>query len=108
MTSSLSKREINRQRWFERIQDWKQSGQTQKMYCQHHHLGMPSFQRWHRIFTTERQPKASPSMAFLPVNIIEPKTSRLVLMVNDNLRVEIPSHFDEDTLKRLVQALQAS
>ena len=29
----LTKREINRQRWLERITDWQQSGLSQKAYC---------------------------------------------------------------------------
>jgi len=111
MTSSLSKREINRQRWFEHIQEWKQSGLTQKAYCERHHLGTPSLQRWQRIFSANEQAtsakRASP-VTFVPVNIIEPDSSGLVLWINDNLRIEIPSHFDEGTLKRLVQVLQAS
>ena len=45
MISSLSKREINRQRWLERIRAWEQSGLTQKAFCEQRHLGLASLQR---------------------------------------------------------------
>lgn len=111
MTSSLSKREINRQRWFERVQDWKQSGLSQKAYCGQHHLGVSSLQRWQRIFSADAQatpPKRASPVTFVPVNIIEPESSGLVLWINDNLRIEIPTRFDERTLKRVVRVFQAS
>jgi hypothetical protein len=66
MSSSLSKREINRQRWYERIEDWKQSGLTQKAFCERHHLGLASFQRWRRIFMTQVQPRELSPVSWPP------------------------------------------
>ena len=34
MNPSQTKREINRQYWFVRIEAWKQSGLTQKAFCE--------------------------------------------------------------------------
>ena len=48
MASSLPKRAINRQRWLERIRAWEESGLTQKAFCEQHHLGLASLQRWRR------------------------------------------------------------
>jgi len=45
MSSILSKREVNRQHWSERIQHWKRSGLTQRAFCEQHQLGLASFQR---------------------------------------------------------------
>ena len=39
MNPSLAKREANRQRWFDRIETWKQSGLTQKAFCEQQQLG---------------------------------------------------------------------
>ena len=108
MSSSLSKREQNRQRWLEYIQAWNLSGLTQKVFCTQHHLGLASFQRWHRISMREEQSRKSAVATFLPVNVIEPSTSCLTLLLNNDLRVEIPAGFDSVTLKQVVQALQAS
>lgn len=108
MKSSLTKREINRQRWLDRITDWQQSGLSQKAYCARHHLGLASFQRWRRILMMEETSKETPPVAFLPVNLVEPSASSLTLRVNDNLSIEIQAGFDPNTLKQVIQVLQAS
>jgi len=108
MSSSLSKREINRQRWSDRIQHWKRSGLTQKAFCEQHQLGLASFQRWRRIVMMEGQPEESSAVTFLPVHITEPRASSLALLLGDELRIEIPVGFDPVTLKQVVQTLQAS
>jgi len=108
MDLSLTKREANHQRWFERIQDWKRSGLTQKVFCEQHQLGRASFQRWRRIFMTEGKQEGSSAVTFLPVNVTTPKAPSLALLVNDTLRIEVPVGFDAATLKQLVQTLQTS
>jgi len=108
MNSSLSKREINRQRWLERIANWKQGGQSQKTFCEQNHIGLASFQRWHRIFKTEEKTIDHSPVAFLPVNVTEPSSSNLTLRVNDNLRIDISAGFDATTLKQVIQVLQVS
>jgi hypothetical protein len=50
MNPRLTKRQANRQRWFDYIETWKQSGLTQKAFCEQHQLGLGSFQRWRGIF----------------------------------------------------------
>ena len=108
MESSLSKRAINRQRWFERIQAWEQTNLTQKAYCQQHHLGLASFKRWRQLFMTEERSKASTPVTFLPVSVMEPHAAHLTLRINDKLCLEIPAGFDSTTLKQVIQVLQAS
>ncbi len=108
MNLSLSKREINRQRWLEQIKAWNQSGQTQRAFCQQHHLGLASFQRWRRKLRAEKKPEESSTITFLPVSVNNAQASYLTLLVNDHLRIEIPSGFDTDTLKQIIHVLQAS
>ena len=108
MNLSLSKREINRQHWLERIEAWNQSGLTQRAFCQQHHLGLASFQRWRRKFRAEENSEESSAVTFLPVSVKIAHASRLTLLVNDHLRIGIPSGFDPSTLKQVIQVLQAS
>ncbi len=108
MSSSLSKREANRRRWFDRIQHWNHSGLTQKAFCEQQQLGLGSFQRWRGIFMREGKPEASSSVTFLPVNLTESKAASLSLLFSDDLRIEISAGFDPVTLKQVVQTLQAS
>lgn len=107
MSLSVTKREINRQRWFKCIQDWKRSGLTQRVFCEQQRLGLASFQRWRGIFMTEGKPAESSAVTFLPVNVTTPKVPSLSLRVNDHLRIEIPVGFDPVTLKQAVQVIQS-
>ena len=108
MNPSLTKREANRQRWFDRIETWKQSGLTQKAFCEQQQLGLGSFQRWHGIFMRGEKPEASSAVSFVPVNVTVDKASSLALLIDDQLRIEIPAGFDPVTLKQVIQALQAA
>ena len=107
MSTSLSKRAINRQHWSERIQGWKRSGLTQKAFCERHQIGLASFQRWRRLLMTESKPAGSSAVTFLPVKLTTSKAPSLALLVDD-LRIEIPVGFDPVTLKQVVQAIQAA
>ena len=111
MNPSLSKREINRQRWRERISAWKNSGQSQKAFCEDRHLGLASFQRWHRILKAEEsEGSMTPSEAihFLPVKVQEEKPSNLTVLVRDDLRIEVPAGFNPHVLQQVIQVLRAS
>ncbi len=108
MNPNLSKREANRQRWFDHIKDWKQSGLTQKAFCEQQQLRLGSFQRWRGIFMRGERPEASSAVSFLPVNVTAAPASSLALRIDDHLRIEIPAGFDPVTLKQVVQALRAS
>ena len=108
MSSSLSKREINRQRWRERIRAWEQSGLTQKAFCEQHHLGLASLQRWRRLFKTKEAAHNARPVALLPVRVKERNSANLTVVVNDELRIEIPAGFDPNTLKQVIEVVQAS
>ncbi|MFT5098480.1 MAG: murein DD-endopeptidase MepM/ murein hydrolase activator NlpD [Planctomycetaceae bacterium] len=62
MSTTFSKKEINRQIWRERIDRWHQSGKSQKEYCKQQHLGLSSFRRWRRIFEIEVKTAATPKL----------------------------------------------
>jgi len=108
MSSSLSKREVTRQRWSERVEHWKRSDLTQKEFCEQHQIGFASFQRWRGIFAKEGRQKATPT-TFLPISII-PSTNApsLALCLGEDLRIEIPVGFDPVLLKQVVHTLRAA
>ena len=108
MNSSLSRREINRQRWFERIQAWEQSGLTQKAFCKQHGVGLASLQRWRRLFKTEQSSNNPTPVALLPVSVKETNPANLTVVVNDTLRIEIPAGFDPNALRQIIEVLRAS
>jgi len=108
MSSSLSKREVNCQRWSDRIEHWKRSDLTQKAFCEQHQIGFASFQRWRGILAKEGKQKAMPA-TFLPINIV-PSTSApsLALCLGEDLRIEISVGFDPALLKQVVHTLRAA
>lgn len=108
MNPSLTKREINRHRWFDRIEAWKQSGLTQRAFCEQQQLGLGSFRRWRGILMRGERPEASSAVRFLPVNVTPAPASNLALVIDEHLRIEIPAGFDPVILQQVVQALQAT
>jgi len=108
MNPRLTKRQANRQRWYDHVENWKQSGLTQKAFCEQQQLGLGTFQRWRGIFTRGEKPKASSAVSFLAVNVTDDKASSLTVLIDDHLRIEIPAGFDAETLKQVVQVLQSA
>lgn len=108
MIPSLNKRQVNRQRWFDRIESCKQSGLSQKAFCDRHRIGIASFRRWQAIFAQGGKPKARPAR-LLPVNLLPAVSGpSLALWFGGELRLEIPPGFDAVMLRQVVAALQAS
>ena len=111
MSPSLSKREINRQRWHDHVNAWKTSNQSQKAFCKDHHLGLASFQRWLRIFKakeTEGVTAHPEPVSFLPVIVRETDSSSLTIQIRDDLRIQVPPGFNPELLQQVVQVLRAS
>ena len=112
MNSSLSKREVNRQRWCERINAWENSSQSQKAFCKDQHVGLASFQRWRRILKAEDSEDldTTPSEAvrLLPVKVQVEKPTNLTILLQDDLRIEVPAGFNPHLLQQVIQVLRGS
>ena len=110
MTPTLSKRELNRQRWRERISAWKDSSQSQKAFCEEHHLRLASFQRWRRIFKVEDSaglPTATEAVRFVPVKVHQERPTNVTILLEEDLRIEVPGGFDPHLLQQVIQVLRA-
>jgi len=111
MKPRISKREINRQRWRERISAWKEGSQSQKAFCEAHHLRLASFQRWRRIFKVEDSeglPTATEAVRFVPVRVQRESPTILTILLQEDLRIEVPGGFDPHVLQQVIQVLRAS
>ncbi len=108
MSRSPNKRQVNRQRWFDRIEHCKQSGLSQQAFCEQHQIGIASFRRWRAIFAHEVKPTAKP-VSLLPVNIIASVGGpSLALHFGEDLRLEIPPGFDAAMLQQVIDVLRTS
>ena len=93
MRPSVSKREINRRRWRERISALKEGNQTQKAFCEAHHLRLASFQRWRRMFKVEDSEGlriVTEAVRFVPVKVQRESPTNLTIRIQEDLRIEVP------------------
>ncbi len=112
MEPSLSKRDLNRQRWRERISAWKNGSQSQKAFCEDQHVGLASFQRWRRILKAEDSEGSVTALPeavrFLPVKVQEEKPANLTILIHADLRIEVQAGFNPQLLQQVIQVLRAS
>ena len=111
MSPSLSKREVNRQRWYERIKAWENSSQSQREFCKDHHLGYASFRRWRQILKAEDSEELitpTDPVRFLAVKVQAEKPANLTILIQDDLRVEVPSGFNPQVLQQVIQVLRTA
>lgn len=108
MKTSLSKRELNRQRWQKTFETWKQNGESQQAFCKQRQLGLASFQRWRRIFEKEENQKRTEAVSFLPVRVRDrdKPLSNLTVRINHGLCIEVPAEFDPKVLEQIIQVLR--
>ncbi len=72
---------------------------------------MAAFQRWRRIFKAEdSEDLVTPTepVHFLPVEVQRDKSSNLTVLIQDDLRIEVPTGFNPHLLQQVIQVLRAS
>jgi hypothetical protein len=72
---------------------------------------MATFQRWRRIFKAEdSKGLVTPTepVRFLPVKVQAEKPANLTVLIQDDLRIEVPTGFNPQLLKQVIQVLRAS
>lgn len=108
-THSLT-RQGKRQFWQQHVHEWKESGLSQKAYCEVHSLALPAFGYWKRKFAQKK--KAAPQ--FYPLTIStgneanrnSTRTGLQVHLKNDRFRIEIGADFSPEALKNLITILE--
>jgi hypothetical protein len=56
--------------WREKVEGWRQSGQSQIAYCTHHGLNIKSFRRWRTKL--QRAAPTAPSLTLVPISVGTP------------------------------------
>ena len=96
--------------WQGHIQSWKQSGLSQAIFCKDQSLALSTFAYWRRKIKQEGKDRPR----FFPLALVPSPESRnkcqahrLRLILGDKrFLLEIDDDFSEQTLKRLVVALE--
>lgn len=96
--------------WQEHIHSWEQSGLSQEAYCKAKSLSLSTFGYWRRKInhSSDERPRFYP-LAVMPSIAEKDKAtcSGLQLIIGEKrFLVEIGNDFSEQTLKRLIIALE--
>ena len=91
--------------WRRRLDQWRQSGLTVRVYCAAHALPEHSFYAWRReLRRRDTRPATTP--AFVPGRVVPPPAAvPLELVLAGGRTVRIAPGFDADTLRRLLATL---
>lgn len=90
--------------WRNIISEQRSSGLTVKAWCLEHHHSTSNFYQWkHRLKEQDNQTVPS----FIHVGILE-NDAYIDITVQGDVVVHVPSHFDEDCLRRLMSVLRSS
>jgi hypothetical protein len=93
----------NRAQWQERIEAQKQSGLSQRAFCEQNHLLLAQFNYYRSRF--EKKEKASPS-SFAPIQVAKRDSEvNLRISLPNSFHIEIPAGIAPLYVKRLVEVL---
>ncbi len=96
-----------RKYWSDRVQQWRDSGLTQKEYCEREGTSLERLGSWKRRLGREAQCGGGAIVA-VPSGIVSSAlfgSRGLGLIVNDRYRLEIPDAFSPSTLESVLQVL---
>ncbi len=96
-----------RDKWQRIIEEYLQSGISQKAFCEQRNLSLPKLVYYYGKFKASKAPTASAS--FVPVKVAaHDKTqvaSEIKLSLPNGFQCSFPSHTDATQLKRLIEVL---
>ena len=85
------------------IAQWRKSGLSQRAYCQQNGLSWTAFKNWDK-----RQQPVKSEPQFAPVEITQLTDVQWIIETTDGLRVHVPAHSDEKSLRKWINALRSS
>jgi hypothetical protein len=89
--------------WKNHINQWSDSGMTQRDYCRQNDLIPHCFTYWKTKLTNKNLPVKFVQITPEPINIVPPD---LKLNIGPGLQVEIPDGFSQVTLERVLITLK--
>jgi hypothetical protein len=99
----MIKKKSPRDYWIKHYHSFNAAGTTQREYCRTHNLCYWTFNKWKRQFDAEG---TSTSLQQLPVKYQPVKTENIEIIINEAIKVGVPEHFSENTLRRIIATLK--
>jgi hypothetical protein len=98
--------------WRRRIDAWRQSGLSQKAYCEQNHLALSTFSLWRQRLTNREKPKpVSACLEIVPVPRVQspvvPARPVVLVVGAGRYRLELMDGFQRETLQEVLQVLEA-
>lgn len=91
--------EQKRTYWQNHIEDWQQSGASQKAYCKQHSLKLSTFTYWRA-----QSARSKPSSKLIPVTVTYPQAITLTLA--GSLQLDVPVALLGQVLPMVLQTLR--
>lgn len=93
-----------KEKWQELFNEWKQSGLTRAAFCRKHKLAVSTFDYWRRRIRERSRSKSE--LVKVSVNQPSKHNTKLILELPGGIRLDIPSDYCSDHLKRLITDLR--
>ena len=92
--------------WEQLIKKYEHSGDTIDTFCRRHKLGLSTFNKWRRRYSSSTDSTLSSTNAFVEATPFpSPHSSVVTLRLGDALRVELPMTLGVDRIVELTQAM---
>jgi len=88
--------------WSKHIRHFRQSGLSQKRYCEQENLSYWSFRTWYY----KRDPEAAENKFIKVINFKpeEKPASKIILSLSEKIKIELDENISEDILRRIFKA----
>ncbi len=100
--------EQKRSYWKQHIDSWQQTGLTQAEYCRKHNLKHHQLVYWRKRFL-----KTETDVSFVPIKLEDlldlsarQHRASLILVINNQFKIEIKAGFDAQLLRQVIIALR--
>lgn len=101
--------------WFEHVESWQSTSESQAAYCRRHELSAVNFSYWKRRFERERLASAvgdgqpDSQAALIEVQVADDERadcdSGITVAIGSDVRLQLSRDFDGAALQRAVRAL---
>lgn len=95
-----------RKSWEERINAFKQSGQSQSEWCRQNGLNLRSFNNWYNKLKKHSNSKPD-SVSWLPINVVNKTPATSLKIIVGDAAIEVTEGFDPKLLTEVVKVLGA-
>lgn len=106
------RKQFGAQVWRRRIDAWRQSGLSQKTFCEQNHLALSTFSLWRQRLNKPAKQSVSACIEIVPVPrvqaaVVVPLSPVIVVVGGGRYRIELVEGFHRDTLQQVLHVLEA-